>query len=80
MAEACSIDAYVRNKEGKVVVSNLWKDLMDFTNNNRPLTQQYYALGTNTAFLNSVKGKAAFDENGIEIPFPQLDIHVKDKV
>ena len=24
--------------------------------------------------------KAAFDENGIEIPFPQLDIHVKDKV
>lgn len=24
--------------------------------------------------------KAAFDENGIVIPFPQLDIHVKDKI
>lgn len=23
--------------------------------------------------------KAAFDENGIEIPFDQLDIHVKEK-
>ena len=30
MAEVCSIDAYVRNKEGKVVVSNLWKNLIEF--------------------------------------------------
>ena len=30
MAEVCSIDAYVRNKEGRMVVSNLWKDLMKF--------------------------------------------------
>lgn len=79
MAEACSIDAYVRNKEGKVVVSNLWKDLIDFTNNNRPLTQQYYALGTNTNFLDSVRSRAKFDENG-QITFASLKKLAKLKV
>ena len=79
MAEVCSIDAYVRNKEGKVVVSNLWKDLMKFTNNNRPLTQQYYALGTNTNFLDSVRSRAKFDENG-QITFVSLKKLAKLKV
>lgn len=71
MAKSCSIDAHVRNKNGEVVVSNLWRDLMTFTNSNRFLSRQYYKLGTNPEYLNLIKDKATFDENG-EITFESL--------
>lgn len=71
MAESCTINTYIRNKEGKVVESKLWNDLITFTDNNRTLTQQYYALGTDSRFLENVRNKAIFDENG-EITFESL--------
>lgn len=71
MALSCSIDAYVKNKNGDTVVSNLWTDLMKFTDNDRTLTKQYYALGTSPDFLKSVGRKAEFDENG-QITFASL--------
>lgn len=79
MAESCSINAHVRNKDGNIVVSQLWLSLMRHTHENRPLTQRYYALGTNTAFLKSVEGKAEFDENG-QITFASLKKLAKLKI
>lgn len=51
--------------------SSISIDVLVWVNNADYLTERY----------NMTEAvKAAFDENGIEIPFPQLDIHVKDKV
>ena len=64
MGASCTINTYVRNKEGQVVESKLWNDLMDFTRNNRSLTQQYYAIGTNQSFLQKFRHRIKYDENG----------------
>ena len=51
--------------------SSISIDVLVWVNNADYLTERY----------NMTEAvKAAFDENGIVIPFPQLDIHVKDKV
>lgn len=67
----CTILAHVRNPKGEVVESKLYKDLLHYTLNNRQLTKEYYAVGTNESFLNSVRDVAKFDENG-EITFKSL--------
>lgn len=67
----CTILAHVRNPKGEVVESRLYKDLLHYTSNNRQLTKEYYAVGTNESFLSRVKDIAEFDENG-EITFKSL--------
>ena len=67
----CTILAHVRNPKGEVVESRLYKDLLHYTSNNRQLTKEYYAVGTNEGFLSRVKDIAEFDENG-EITFKSL--------
>lgn len=67
----CTILAHVRNPKGEVVESRLYKDLLHYTSNNRQLTKEYYAVGTNESFLNRVRDNAEFDENG-EITFKSL--------
>lgn len=66
----CTILAHVRNSKGEVVESKLFNDLLHYTSN-RELAKEYYAVGTNSDFLNKVKDKAEFDENG-EITFNSL--------
>ena len=67
----CTILAHVRNPKGEVVESRLYGDLLHYTSNNRPLTKEYYAVGTNEEFLEKVREEAEFDENG-EITFESL--------
>lgn len=67
----CTILAHVRNPKGEVVESRLYKDLLHYTSNNRQLTKEYYAVGTNESFLSRVKDIAEFDKNG-EITFKSL--------
>ena len=64
--ESCSIMAHTRNSKGEVVESNLFKDLLHYTQNNRGITKQYYAVGTNEDFLSKVRNEEEYkeDENG----------------
>ena len=64
MAESCSLKCHIRNKNGDIVESRLFNDLLNYTSNNRDITKQYYSVGTNREFLENVSGKAKFDENG----------------
>ena len=66
----CTILAHVRNSKGEIVESRLFKDLLHYTSN-RELAKEYYAVGTNSEFLDRVRDKAEFDENG-EITFNSL--------
>lgn len=70
MGKSCSIDAYVRNSKGEVVKSKLFSDLLSHLNN-RESAKGYYKVGTDSQFLEKVKDKAEFDENG-EITFNSL--------
>lgn len=73
MGGTCTILAHVRNSNGEVVESNLFKDLLHYTSNNRELAKQYYGVGTNETFLSKVREKEEYeeDENG-EITFKSL--------
>lgn len=73
MGRGCTVLAHVRNITGNVVESNLFKDLLHYTGNNRELTKEYYAVGTNEEFLSKVRDKEEYeeDENG-EITFRSL--------
>ena len=72
MGGICTILAHVRNSDGKIVESNLFKDLLHYTSN-RELAKEYYGVGTNEKFLSKVREKEEYeeDENG-EITFKSL--------
>lgn len=66
----CTAIAHVRNSNGEVVESNLFRDLLSHLPT-RELAKEYYSVGTNQDFLDGVRDKAKFDENG-EITFASL--------
>lgn len=66
----CTVLAHVRNSKGEVVESVLFKDLLHHLSD-RGLAKEYYAVGTSQEFLDKVRDKAKFDENG-EITLPSL--------
>lgn len=70
MSNSCSIIGHVKNSKGEVVESKLWKDLFHHLSD-RGLTKEYYRVGTDSKFLDKVRDKAKFDENG-EITFNSL--------
>lgn len=71
MGSSCKLYADCINPKGEVVESKLFKDLLHYTSDNRKLTLQYYAVGKDKYFLDEVRSKAIFDENG-EITFQSL--------
>lgn len=66
----CTVLAHVRNSNGEVVESNLFRDLLSHLPT-RELAKEYYSVGTNQEFLDRVRDRANFDENG-EITFASL--------
>ena len=77
MGNSCSLDAHVRNKQGEVVKSQLYTELTSYLP--RTVANEYYEVGTNQSFLDIVKDKAEFDENG-EITFKSLKKFAKIKI
>lgn len=69
MGESCAVRTYVRNPKGEMVESKLFNDLLSYLP--RSSAKEYYAVGTDRDFLDSVRNKAKFDENG-EITFNSL--------
>lgn len=67
---SCTVDVYVRNAKGETVKSKLFEDLKHHLGN-RGLAKEWYAVGTNSDFLNRVGSQATFDENG-QITFKSL--------
>ena len=70
MSNSCSIIGHVKNSKGEVVESRLWNDLLHHLSD-RGLTKEFYRVGTDKNFLDKVRDKAKFDENG-EITFNSL--------
>lgn len=64
MSNACNICAQVRNSNGDMVDSRLFKDLLHYTSNDRDLTKRLYKIGTSSEFLNAAGSKIETDENG----------------
>ena len=52
---SCAIIPQVRDNNGNIRDSKLYKDLLHYTSNNRSLTKQNYAVGTNKEFLDKVR-------------------------
>lgn len=63
----CTILAHVRRPDGSIVESKLFKDLLHYTAS-RSEAKEHYAVATNQDFLNKIRDRVEFDENG-EITF-----------
>lgn len=67
---SCAIKPYCTNSKGESVESRLYNDLLQHTSD-RKLSNKFYLIGTNKEFLDGVRDRAKFDENG-EITFNSL--------
>lgn len=61
---SCSLYAQVRNSNGEVVDSKLFKDLLSYTSNDRQLTKELYSVALSDDIIDQVRDKVTFDENG----------------
>ena len=59
----CTVLAHVRKPDGSIVESKLFKDLLHYTAN-RQEAKEHYAVATNQDFINQVRDRLQFDENG----------------
>lgn len=64
MADSCNICAQITNHNGEVVDSRLFKDLLHYTSNDRATAKKLYQISMNQEFMDKVKDRAQFDENG----------------
>lgn len=62
--ESCSLTCNVKDKNGKVVVSKLWSDLISFFKQDRKEALVHYFLTKNSNFLTKNSDNLEFDVNG----------------
>lgn len=63
MARSCAIIPKVRNKNGQIVDSKLFKDLLSFTSNNREETVRIYQITKSETFIRDWNPKLTLDGN-----------------
>ena len=63
MARSCAIIPKVRNRNGQVVDSKLFKDLLSFTSNNRSEATRLYLITKADSFIRDWNPRLTLDEN-----------------
>ena len=63
MARSCAIIPKVKNRNGQVVDSKLFKDLLSFTSNNRSEATRLYLITKADSFIRDWVPRLALDEN-----------------
>lgn len=63
MARSCAIIPKVKNRNGQVVDSKLFKDLLSFTSNNRSETTRLYLITKSSQFIKDWQPRLILDEN-----------------
>ena len=63
MARSCAIIPKVKNRNGQVVDSKLFKDLLSFTSNNRSEATRLYLITKADSFIRDWMPRLALDEN-----------------
>lgn len=63
MTKNCAIIPKVKNRNGQVVDSKLFKDLLSFTSNNRSEAVRLYLITKNDSFIRDWVPRLTLDEN-----------------
>ena len=63
MAKSCAIIPKVKNRNGQIVDSKLFKDLLSFTSNNRSETTRLYLITKSDSFIKDWIPRLTLDEN-----------------
>jgi len=63
MARSCAIIPKVKNRNGQVVDSKLFKDLLSFTSNNRSEATRLYLITKADSFIRDWNPRLTLDEN-----------------
>ena len=61
MSKSCTLFPTVRNKNNEIVQSKLFKDLLEYTGNDRQQTVNLYRITKNPSFIERFKDKGSFD-------------------
>ena len=59
---SCAIIPQVRDNNGNIRDSKLFKDLLSLTKNNRSIAKKLYGISKNPKFLNDYKAELSFDD------------------
>ena len=59
---SCAIIPQVRDNNGNIRDSKLFKDLLSLTKNNRSISKKLYGISKNPKFLNDYKAELSFDD------------------
>ena len=62
--KSCKVLAQTKNKNGEVVQSKLFKDLLQYTNQDRKKATQLYRIAKDARFLELAGDTLQYDENG----------------
>lgn len=63
MARSCAIIPKVKSRDGQVVDSKLFKDLLSFTSNNRSEATRLYLITKSSSFIKNWQPRLTLDEN-----------------
>lgn len=63
MARSCAIIPKVKSRNGQVVDSKLFKDLLSFTSNNRSEATKLYLITKSNSFIKNLQSRLMLDEN-----------------
>ena len=63
MARSCAIIPKVKNRNGQIVDSKLFKDLLSFTSNNRSEATRLYLITKSSQFIKNWQPRLTLDEN-----------------
>lgn len=64
MKNSCVVTPYIQNTQGEIVESKLFKDLLEYTNNNRSLAKDIYSDSHDSALIEEHSDYMNYDENG----------------
>lgn len=82
MSKSCVRYPQCRNLNGELVDSQLFKNMLEYSSNDRKFAKQMYALAKNQDFISSYRSKLEFDENGeptMRSLFKAAKISLKDE-
>ena len=63
MGKSCAIIPKVKNKNGELVDSKLFKSLLKYTNNDRTESNRIYLITKSNKFINEWVPKLTLDDN-----------------
>lgn len=69
---SCTVKPYVQTRDGQMVESKLFNDLLHYSGNDRAFAKQYYGIATDPEFQKNFGSQLSYDSDTGEVTFKSL--------